>query len=259
METQMNLETKLNAEAESEVLPEPGVGGAQNLVSDEGFTDYTLGVDGNFEEKARANRWRIHNPAKRIRNTCKRAQELDVIKGDDVSKCVRYVNSNPGVREIFSQVIENNEVYKCVLDSKDPDSLNNCLFRFFVDQPNVLDDLKNVIESRVNKAYAKVALKNILEEFTTQQKAEQKNQQQLPVVGLAQQPYAAGFHDPNDPYDINNPVKLERPIHHQEFPKKLNWPPQRYTISQRTKQHTQDIGAHNNRPKHAEFVPLKKK
>jgi len=260
---QYNNANQFEAKAEAEVseIPQPGLGDPQNLVSNEGFesfTDYTLGVDGSFEAKAQANSWRVHNPSKRIRKTCKKAQDLNVLKSNDISTCVSYVTSHPEVREIFSQVLENNEVYKCVLDASDPDSLNSCLFRFFVDQPNVLHDLKNVIESRVNKAYAKVALRNILEEFTTEQKQDDQNQTQPPVVGLAQPPYAAGFHDPNDPYDLNNPVKLERPIHHQEFPTKLDWPPQRYTVSQRTKQHTQDVGAHNNRPSHAVFTPLKK-
>jgi len=252
----------LSENSESETTPQSGLGDEQNLGTPPGqdtFVNYTLGVDADFEIKSQDNKWISHNPTNRLRNTCKKAKELNLLEKNDVGHCVSYINAQPELRTILLSVLENNEAYECVYNSSDPDTLNNCLFRFFVDYPTILNDVKHIIESRVNKAYAKVALKNILESFTNEEEEKKSKEKLNPVVGLAQPPYAAGFHDPNDPYDLNNPVKLERPIHKKEFPTKLDWPPQRYTISQRSKRNLQDITAHNDKPTHSFFEPLKAK
>ena len=242
------------AEMQEQELNSPQViEGMLSVNETEEFTDYKIKFgDKDFLKKINSTEAHvIDDISLRLKKTCKKVinnigQKFDI----NVSECVSYIVSEHALKQIFIKLLNDSNTYKCMLDSKNERSLDDCLYRYFVDNPDVLKKVNEIREMPVSKKG--YLIRSLMESLyiknpTIRNQNQNQNQNQNPMVELAQPLYKAYFPNFNDPYDLSDITKLERPIHDSEFPNKFEWGPKNDIVDQRQRRHLNPVVASNTK------------
>ena len=202
---------------------------------------YTYNTDKDIKNLSKKEEYLLDVPNKRFRKFCEIDQEITKNKlFKNKQKCLDLILNNDYLRELFTNILQNDNSYDCLIKSKNENNLSECLMRFFADNPEIYQKVieLNKRSKKVNVSSFRDLLYNfkyMLEnEFDIITKAnKESNSNELDnyyqisknkKVVLDVPLYRRGKPEISDIHNLSNPSKLEMPYHSREFPTKMNWP-----------------------------------
>ena len=212
-----------------------------NIDDEKKRSGYTYDANKIVEKKSKEEAPLLDTLTKRYNKFCEIDQEKiknKVFKNKQ--KCLDFILNNDYLRELFTNILQNDETYNCLVKSKNENNLSECLMRFFADHPLIY---QKVIE--INKRSTKMdissfrdllynfkyMLENEFDIITKANKESSSNEldnyyqiSKNQKIVLDTPLYKKGKPEISDINNLSNPKKLEMPYHSKKFPTKMNWP-----------------------------------